>query len=155
MMVDLWLGACKKEADCVFLLPNAPILPAAVGLSFLTRPSVSVLIELNGNHWRKILTIMSKLIVPRYDSWKIFRDVQLFDRVGVAFSVDQLDDYKGLVFIVGNTFRDVWPVADCAQTIGDSHQAFVHLPYVWCPYLDYRQFPNVLIEALRERILEK
>ena len=154
-MNDLWLGASADEADYVFLLPNRPVLPSVVDMSFLKKPDVSILIELNGNHWRKIFTIMAKLSVPNYDLWKVFRDKELFTKVGIAFSLDQLSDFKGVVFIVGNTFRDELPVADFAQEIGAVHTSFVCLPYIWCPYLDYRQFPNILIEALREYILEK
>lgn len=155
-MNDLWLGACTDEADYVFLLPNRPVLPNSVDASFLKRPDVPLLIELNGNHWRKIFTIMAKLIAPTYDSWRVFRDKELLAKVGVAFSLDQLCNYKGVVFIVGNTFRDELPIASSAQAIGvDAHTSFVCLPHIWCPYLDYRQFPNILIEALREYILEK
>lgn len=154
-MNDLWIGACPNEADYVFLLPNRPALPSPVDISFLEKPDVSLLIELNGNHWRKIFTIMAKLAAPTYDSWKVFRDKELLNKVGIAFSLDQLGDYRGLVFIVGNTFRDELPVVDSAQEVGDIHTSFVCLPYIWCPYLDYRQFPNILIEALREYILEK
>ncbi|WP_417559982.1 DUF6942 family protein [Marinomonas sp.] len=154
-MSKLWLGACVDEANYVFLLPNRPILPVPVDIVFLKKPDVSILIELNGNHWRKIFTIMAKLTAPSYDSWKVFRDKELFTKVGIAFSLDQLHDYKGVVFIVGNTFRNERPVVSSAQEIGEVHTSFVYLPYVWCPYLDYRQFPNILIEALREYILEK
>ncbi|WP_421852337.1 DUF6942 family protein [Marinomonas sp.] len=154
-MNELWLGACADEAEYVFLLPNRPVLPDSVDVCFLKKPNVSLLIELNGNHWRKIFTIMAKLAAPAYDSWKAFRDAELLSKVGVAFSLDQLCDYKGVVFIVGNMFRDELPIADSAQEIGEVHTAFVCLPYIWCPYLDYRQFPNILIEALRECTLEK
>lgn len=154
-MNDLWLGACTDEADFVFLLPNRPVLPSSVDVSFLKKPDVPSLIELNGNHWRKIFTIMAKLTAPTYDSWKVFRDKELLNKVGIVFSLDQLCDYKGVIFIVGNTFRDELPVADSAQEVGETHTSFVYLPYIWCPYLDYRQFPNILIEALRECTLEK
>lgn len=154
-MNDLWLGAASNKADYVFLLPNRPILPDLVDIDFLKKPDVSILIELNGNHWRKIFTIMAKLTAPNYDLWKAFRDRDLLNKVGIVFSVDQLCDYKGVVFIVGNTFRDQLPIVDSAQEIGVVHTSFVCLPHIWCPYLDYRQFPNILIEALREYILEK
>ena len=155
-MNDLWLGASVGNADFVFLLPNKPCLPAVTDdISFLEKPDVSILIELNGNHWRKIFTIMAKLTSPTYDSWKEFRDTELLKKVGVAFSQDQLHGYEGVVFVVGNTFRGELSVASSAQEIGAKHVAFVSLPYIWCPYLDYRQFPNILIEALREYILEK
>lgn len=154
-MNDLRLGACAGKADYVFLLPNSPVLPNYVDVSFLKKPDVPSLIELNGNHWRKIFTIMAKLTAPSYDSWKVFRDKELLNKVGIVFSVGQLSDFNGVVFIVGNTFRDEFPVEDAAKEIGEVHSSFVCLPYIWCPYLDYRQFPNILIEALREYILEK
>lgn len=151
-MNDLWLGASADEANYVFLLPNRPVLPSSMDFN---RPDVSRMIELNGNHWRKIFTIMAKLTSPSYDLWKVFRDTELLASVGIAFSLDQIHKFKGTVFVVGNTFRDDLPVASSAQEIGDVHTSFVCLPHVWCPYLDYRQFPNSLIEALREYILEK
>ncbi|UTW01424.1 hypothetical protein KDW99_09915 [Marinomonas rhizomae] len=154
-MNDLWLGASADEADYVFLLPNRPVLPSSVDASFLKKPDVSILIDLNGNHWRKIFTIMAKLTASRYDSWKEFRDTELLNKVGVAFSLDQLHNYTGTIFVVGNTFKNQLPVSSSAQEIGDVHTSFVCLPHVWCPYLDYRQFPNSLIEALREYILER
>ena len=61
-MINLWLGASTSDAQYVFLLPNKPILPDDVDEVFLAKPDSAVLIELNGNHWRKILTIIAKLI---------------------------------------------------------------------------------------------
>ena len=150
-----WLGASVDEAEYVFLLPNKPDLPCEVNALFLEKPDVPLLIELNGNHWRKIFTIMAKLTSPSYDSWKVFRDQGLFGKVGVAFSQDQLAGCKGVVIVVGSTFREQLAIPDSAKEIGDRHTSFVSLPYIWCPYLDYRQFPNRLIDALREYILER
>tara|TARA_R110000764_G_scaffold181718_1_gene267687 strand:- start:765 stop:1244 length:480 start_codon:yes stop_codon:yes gene_type:complete len=154
-MINLWLGASACDAQYVFLLPNKPILPDDVDHFFLAKPDSAVLIELNGNHWRKILTIMAKLIVQNYPAWRECRDVNVFNQVGIAFSVDQLNDFKGVLFVVGNTFRDQLPASKSAQEVGVKHLAYVSYPYIWCPYLDYRQFPNILIETLREYILEK
>ena len=154
-MDDLWLGASKNEAQCVFLLPNKPVLFKDGSAVLPDKASVALLIELNGNHWRKILTIMAKLLAPHYDGWREFRDDDLLNKVGIAFGVNQLEGYQGMLFIVGNTFRDVWPVPDSAKKIGEGHIASFSSSRVWCPYLDYRQFPNVLIERIRETILEK
>jgi hypothetical protein len=154
-MINLWLGASASDAQYVFLLPNKPILPDDVDEVFLAKPDSAVLIELNGNHWRKILTIIAKLIVQNYPAWRECRDANVFNQVGIAFSVDQLNDYKGILFVVGNTFRDQLPVSKSAEEAGVKHRAYVSYPYIWCPYLDYRQFPNILIETLREYILEK
>ncbi|ETX09557.1 hypothetical protein MUS1_06905 [Marinomonas ushuaiensis DSM 15871] len=154
-MNDLWLGASKDEAQCVFLLPNKPMLSKESDCVLSRELDAALLIELNGNHWRKILTIMAKLVVPHYDDWREFRDKDLLKKVGIAFTVDQLDGYQGKLFIVGNTFRDAWPVPDFAKEIGEGHVAAFSSSCVWCPYLDYRQFPNVLIEKIRKTILEK
>ena len=152
-MSGLWLGAPINRADCVFLLPNLPCLPNQ-SEALEEGVSVSQLIELNGNHWRKILTIMAKLTTPNYSDWRQFRDNQLFSKVGLAFSFSQIERYKGLVFIVGKTFRDSTPIPDFADVYGESHLAYSAGSYVWTPYLDYRQFPNLLIESLRERMSE-
>jgi len=155
-MINLWLGASAKDAEYVFLLPNKPILPDDVDSVFLARPNISVLIELNGNHWRKILTIMAKIVTKDSAKWRECRDINLFNQVGITFSLERLhnEDYKGIVFVVGNTFRDPFPVSNSAQELGVKHLAHVSYPSIWCPYLDYRQFPNILIDTLREYILE-
>ncbi|NLQ16350.1 hypothetical protein HGG82_01765 [Marinomonas sp. M1K-6] len=156
-MKELWLGAPVGEAQYVFLLPNEPILPDGCDASFLRQPDIALLIELNGNHWRKILTIMAKLTTPNYANWKVFRDNDLLNRIGITFSLDSLQGYDGPLFIVGKTFFDRLPIPDSAVKLGsgNAHFASVCWPYIWCPYLDYRQFPNILIESLRECILEK
>ena len=153
-MVNLWLGASMNEARYVFLLPNKPILPDDADHAFLAKPDSSLLIELNGNHWRKILTIMAKLTVQHDAAWRECRDVNLFSQVGIAFSTEQLHNYQGILFVVGNTFRDALPVSTLAEEVGVKHFAHVSYPCIWCPYLDYRQFPNILIDTLREYILE-
>jgi hypothetical protein len=149
-MTRLWLGASVEAAEYVFLLPNEPILSNVGQVD-----DVPCLIEINGNHWRKIFTIMAKLVVPNLVNWRDFRDGDLFEKVGIAFSVQQLRDYQGIVFVVGNTFRESYPISESTTKVGHKHLAYVSLPYIWCPYLDYRQFPNLLIESLREIILEK
>lgn len=154
-MNDLWLGSSKNEAQCVFLMPNKPMLSKESDNALPDNIDVALLIELNGNHWRKILTIMAKLTAPHYKDWRQFRDNELLNNVGIAFTIDQLGDYEGRLFIVGNTFREVWPVPASAQNIGERHVAAVSAFRVWCPYLDYRQFPNILIETIRKTILEK
>lgn len=154
-MNELWLGTSAESADYIFVLPNRPEFPSHILNKDFSSVDVATLIEINGNHWRKIFTIMAKLATPDISAWRTFRDVDLLKRVGIAFSVDQIQNVKGIVFIVGKTFEAVYPVSDQAELIGEKQQAKISFPYVWCPYLDYRQFPNSLIDALRECILEK
>lgn len=135
-----------------FLLPNAPQLPE--GIDHYSQVPVSQLIELNGNHWRKILTIIAKLVADPDQDWRIVRDLQLWNKAELVFDSDV--DWSGeeWVFIVGQTWRGKWPVSERAQTLGTRHQAYLDRPMVWVPYLDYRQFPNVLIDELRQRITQ-
>ncbi|BDX02788.1 MAG: DUF6942 family protein [Marinomonas sp.] len=149
-MSDLWLGASIQQARCIFLMPNKPIFPSSESEPV----SVARLIELNGNHWRKIFTIMAKLVATDLLSWKSVRDDCLLDWVGIAFSVDQIHDCEQTVFIVGKTFEADLPIKKQAVKVGHKQIAYVSYPYVWCPYLDYRQFPNSLISELRACILE-
>ncbi|MDB4837083.1 hypothetical protein OAH87_01260 [Marinomonas sp.] len=154
-MNNLYLGASIDTAQCVFLLPNKPILPINESGQRYVTDDVSLLISLNGNHWRKIFTIMAKLTTPSFDDWRLFRDRELLNTVRVVFSIDQLTNYSGLIYLVGNIYRDHFPIPLQADLVGEKHHGYVELPYVWCPYLDYRQFPNLLIKALRKRILEE
>lgn len=154
-MKDLWLGAPIDAAQCVFLLPNKPALPTDENRTEYITEDSSLLIELNGNHWRKILTIMAKLLVPEASQWREFRDGELLKTVGIAFSTERLLEFPGLIYIVGNTFREEVPIPNQAFRLGDKQHAYINLPYIWCPYLDYRQFPNALIEQLREHIMER
>lgn len=68
-----------NNPDIIFYLPSAPELPAhwqAADSDAITR-----LIALNGNHWRKIVTIMAKICCVEHDinmnkgaCWKLIRD---------------------------------------------------------------------------------
>ena len=49
----------RHDADVIFYLPNPPILPLSWQSS--QHDAIEQLIALNGNHWRKIVTIMAKL----------------------------------------------------------------------------------------------
>ena len=66
-----------NSADIAFYLPNPPMMPDNI------KPNdsnfIEQVIELNGNHWRKILTIMAKLAVKsdNADAWRAVRN-QLF-----------------------------------------------------------------------------
>lgn len=146
-----WIGASDKFAKAVFLLPNQPVLPKDCDIDFLGRPDVSLLIELNGNHWRKIFTIMAKLLAPEGQDWKTFRDKYLFDQVAMCYEPELIIERKGVRFIVGKTFEGVFPKLSSIEKVGRKHQAFISNQTIWTPYLDYRQFPNALIEDIRQK----
>ncbi|AEF54816.1 DUF6942 family protein [Marinomonas posidonica] len=151
-MHGLWLGQKVNTANYLFVLPNEPKLDES---TLPSSHSVNQLIELNGNHWRKILTIMAKLTSDDPDQWREHRDLSLFDEVGVVFNAKEVMSiaHKATaIFIVGLKLREQWPVLEASVSVGQD--AWVKPPYVWCPYLDYRQFPNALISELRETLLE-
>jgi len=159
----LWLGAPKETAQCIFLMPNKPVLPPDYDEAFLSYPNVPLLIELNGNHWRKIFTIIAKLLVPSQEDWRYYRDECLFSRCAIIWDKHQLEGYYAasdeisqecVVFIVGNTFRQDIAIDERATVVGDKQQAAFYDHQVWCPYLDYRQFPNRLISELRHQVLD-
>ncbi|MCV2402761.1 hypothetical protein OFY17_07675 [Marinomonas sp. C2222] len=154
-MNELSLGASADDAECIFLLPNKPLLPEDEEGKQLTSADVAHIIELNGNHWRKIFTIMAKLASPSSEDWRQFRDLQLLEKVRLVFCIEQLEDFSGLVYLVGNSFKEILPVNDQALAVGEKHTAYIYQSRVWCPYLDYRQFPNILVESLREHLKER
>ncbi|SBS34111.1 hypothetical protein MSP8886_02963 [Marinomonas spartinae] len=158
-----WLGAPKEAAQCIFLMPNKPVLPLEYNEAFLSNPNVPLLIELNGNHWRKIFTIMAKLLSPSPQDWRYYRDERLFSRCAIVWDKQQLMEYNAVsnnvgqarvVFIVGNSFRQDIAIDEGATIVGEKQQAAFWGHQIWCPYLDYRQFPNRLIAELRHQVLD-
>ncbi|MGR0279832.1 DUF6942 family protein [Marinomonas dokdonensis] len=152
---EIWLGP-KTGLKYVFLLPNPPLLRDAPDHGWVETPNVAQLIEDNGNHWRKIVTIMAKLISTDEQDWRCYRDEHLFDQCALVFSLQQLKQIEGdkcTLFIVGNGFRQAMPISENAQTLGDKQLAYVNQDRtIWCPYLDYRQFPNALVSAIRLKL---
>ncbi|BFM48239.1 hypothetical protein THO17_04020 [Marinomonas sp. THO17] len=122
------------------------------------KPDVADLIQRNGNHWRKILTIMAKLTVTNGNDWRVHRDHSLFEQLAVVFDIASLEKVKPLsehtlVFIVGRKLRAELPIAEESTKL--NYECWWHRNYIWCPYLDYRQFPNALIAELKGYVLEK
>ena len=135
----------------IFLLPNAPILPDTCASYLDCAPTQ--LIELNGNHWRKILTIIAKLLTEPGEDWRIVRDQYIWERAKLCFSADELPLKGECTVIVGKTFLEQMPIPqDAEQIVCGKHAVYLSGSYIWSPYLDYRQFPNVLIEALKTRL---
>ncbi|CUB03464.1 DUF6942 family protein [Marinomonas fungiae] len=135
----------------IFLLPNAPKLPE--GASSYGECSYDEIVNLNGNHWRKILTIIAKLCSQEDEDWRIVRDQSIWQRATLIFTVEELTLEDEWVFIVGKSFSKDLPIPTRAVLVEDGkHQAFIEHRRIWTPYLDYRQFPNALIDALKNEI---
>ncbi|MFD1383784.1 DUF6942 family protein [Rhodanobacter aciditrophus] len=142
----------------IFLLPNKPLLPQ--GVMNYREMDTKDLISLNGNHWRKILTIIAKLTTFPSEDWRIVRDNKLWDRAKLVFNAQHLASelneseakIGAWVFIVGKTFNDDFPIPENAKVLGEAHVAKAEGNLIWSPYLDYRQFPNDLIDEIVQHL---
>lgn len=133
------------------LLPTPPILPTDV--MAYSQISPQDLIALNGNHWRKILTILAKLCAKADKDWRIVRDQELWQHANLYFDPCLLPDQlltDTPLLVVGKTFYEAMPVPKNAVVLGnDRHIIYQTGNTYWTPYLDYRQFPNHLIDTLK------
>jgi hypothetical protein len=141
-MTSLYLGS--RDPELILYLPNPPLMPAA------DQPlDIKQLITINGNHWRKIFTILAKLKAADGD-WRSYRDHKLlqqkeaicFDDRLLAGSARHLIAGKASWIRLGLDPNDFEPLDD-QQRLWRRDNVFL------TPYPDYRQFPNVLIEQLK------
>ncbi|BAJ01717.1 DUF6942 family protein [Shewanella violacea] len=141
----------NADAQTCYYLPNAPTLPQ--GWSYRQEDATATLIALNGNHWRKILTIMAKLSSLDAD-WKNYRDTQLLkDDEQIMIAASELSLTAKRHIIVGAesaaklnihyTSTSFNSLDEQDKLHGNGSGVFIS------PYLDYRQFPNSLIEQLK------
>jgi hypothetical protein len=114
------------------------------------------LIEDNGNHWRKILTILAKLSCHQND-WKRYRDEQLLQRdEHICFN-----NVLSLGSDLGNGSDEQWHLVagkaswlrlgldeDEFTALDEQSKVFYQGRVILIPYPDYRQMPNALIEAV-------
>jgi len=148
------MGSPLAHAAYVFVLPNPPQVVAEQldshgHLAIVNAPE---LIALNGNHWRKILTIIAKLVSPELSQWKHYRDLSGFAEVTFLFKGAPFDT-QAKVFVVGKQLRQSWPIPASAMVLSTGEIMRLN-DTIWCPYLDYRQFPNRLINELRSHLFE-
>lgn len=156
----------KTRLTCY--LPTPPSLPYGFNsLPELSQhpDSIALCIEQNGNHWRKILIILAKLAaaihyqhIPNEKEWKHYRDHFLLQDglANISFS-DAFEAHEGWHLISGqahwtnlklnknktinnNQFELINEKYLCYKTSTDTNKNVL-----LGPYLDYRQFPNVLI----------
>lgn len=142
------IGYGNNNASIQFLLPTPP--------EFLnTGDSVEDIVALNGNHWRKIFVIIAKLCCKE-KSWKDYRADDLLDEVYLNFSIAPTLNKK-LNFVCGKAHSQSigidedslsWQVVDNLTRIR-INQANSAYRIITTPYLDYRQFPNALIEEVK------
>ena len=152
-----YMGADLDSAHAVFILPNAPEVPAREVKQGVHRPvDVSAVVAINGNHWRKILTLAAKLMAPEAEQWRSFRDSSAFEALGFCFDPDLMRTEQlprqQRVFVVGKALQAQLPIHPKATPLDERQDIWCYQQWVWCPYLDYRQFSNARVDALRHRL---
>jgi len=144
------IGLGNPKAKVVFYLPTPPAITGVVNTTI-------DIIEQNGNHWRKILTILAKLVCGSHD-WREYRDNDLLANVYLNFEQHQIGDHNILHCVCGKAH---WQALgqeperagfiQCAA-LGKawSRQQTKNEPrLLLVPYPDYRQFNNALIAQLK------
>lgn len=195
----------NSNSHIAFYLPTPPLLPE--GWDAQQANACAALIALNGNHWRKILTIMAKICMPQnQDDWRHYRDRTLLQREMILIGATAFAPHTQIHIISGhiaaqtlgitakNTPRSpkapqegrlisgiepgdavlcpLEPQGKLMQLTLSECCALSHPRleakephndldtkadtsanlYLLAPYLDYRQYPNQLIDITRQQI---
>ncbi|ASK68954.1 hypothetical protein CF168_08730 [Shewanella bicestrii] len=163
-------------ATYAFYLPNPPLMPEDWHWS--QDNAIAELIALNGNHWRKIFTIMAKICAPSED-WRDYRDNQLLKQQQMLLTgANALSPHANIHIVCGQAAATALGIAANSnittntlqtnaqrtpelQLMQDSQAKLQDVtvmlqaqsPYSSCvlltPYLDYRQYSNALIALTR------
>ncbi|WP_144209033.1 DUF6942 family protein [Shewanella donghaensis] len=157
------LGA--ENAELAFYLPTPPV--TTTSWHWQKPDAIEQIIKDNGNHWRKIFTIMAKIAAANDapDSWRECRDLIFnnskklasvpvnFSQCNIIINATELNTHSQVHIICGQ--EALGKIHDpsfksAAVAIDDKQKIMAHEQILITPYLDYRQFPNVLIEQLRQ-----
>jgi hypothetical protein len=189
---SLYFESQPGQVEVAFYLPNPPILPNGVSSPWQvnTETAIDELIAINGNHWRKIFTIMAKLCAshsPSTQAWRALRAKLFVDTRTDALSINALSrrlhflsdahkscdqlahikrapklDPKAKWHIVcGLEAQILLGITHTNQNrnldeqgkikflpVADNKRWQDHGTVLLTPYLDYRQFPNHLIQQV-------
>ncbi|WP_259394782.1 DUF6942 family protein [Shewanella sp. SR44-3] len=192
---SLYFESQSGQIEVAFYLPNPPILPNGVSSSWQvnTETAIDELIAINGNHWRKIFTIMAKLCQSQCTSTKTWQGLRkaLFvaapadnpstnvpstnvlsrrlhflsgahepwDDVATIKPRYQLDPEAKWHIVCGLEAQTKLGIIDIgSRTLDKQGKVRLlsindklmqgHNRVLLTPYLDYRQFPNLLIEQV-------
>ena len=143
---------CKKP-QIILYLPNRPLMPDDGS------QSIPDIIELNGNHWRKIFSIYAKITCNDLD-WREYRDSQLLNQKESISFADQIlagnscHLVAGKVNWLGICGVENNPQQQGFEAIDDDDRLWKRGNVILCPYLDYRQFPNELVATLVKVLIE-
>ena len=136
-------------AKYCFYLPTLPLFPD--NWQHNQVDAVASLIALNGNHWRKIFTIMAKIMCPSED-WKTYRDHFLLkEKEQIHINTKVLSSTAQVHIISGQASADklTLNLTDFSP-ISSNPRLTMLQTCLHVPYLDYRQYPNALIEVTRD-----
>jgi hypothetical protein len=135
------------DAKLTLYLPNPPVIRQTFNRQ---KADLNQLIEDNGNHWRKILTILAKLSCAKND-WKAYRDGELLHHQEMISFADALTTNRGWHLIAGKASWQRLGFDEQQFTPLDAQgRAYYHQQVILMPYPDYRQLPNQLIAQLVE-----
>lgn len=165
------MGVSQAEAKIVFILPTPPKGHYAIdAMGHLAQVNTQSIIEQDGNHWRKILTIMAKLCLleksgldkelsdTRSDKktsakqvWRDYRDSELLQQhERIEFEVPTVFSPSVWYFICGGEMqKKVNKLEQSCVYLNEKQTIAQYDNKIFCPYLDYRQFPNADIELTR------
>lgn len=142
----LSIGCTLARAKKVFILPTPPKGDYMIDShGRLEAPTIADIITQDGNHWRKILTIMAKLSDTATD-WRDYRDSELLQQDEcILFKLpDSFDDDK-TYFLCGGQIQAGLTNKENFINLDEKALIRVKANLILCPYPDYRQFPNYLI----------
>lgn len=150
-------------ASFAYYLPTAPLIPD--NWHYTQPDAVATLIALNGNHWRKIFTIMAKISAVGKD-WRSYRDqVLLKQNELLCIGGTELMANTKIHLIAGQVAAKCLGLTMSASDTRAQHLTAQNksitamtLPSsqaqhcLLTPYLDYRQYPNQLIALTRQHL---
>ncbi len=143
------LGA--PGARLALYLPNRPIAPAP-DFSLKT-PDVPGLIRHNGNHWRKIFSILAKLCAPSCQRWQDYRDLELLQQHEVICFGNALLHGAQWHLVAGKaSWQRLGLDPLDFESLDDEGRVLISGNMLLTPYPDYRQFPNRTVEQVRQRL---
>jgi len=152
-------GFGKESAKVILYIDKRPELGFCKDLSDLEclQASQLDLIKATGNHWRKILNIFAKIAfamnAQKCETWQAYRDDKLLTKQGDEALIFQnsLVDSEAIHLICGKSFFHEFDLEENEFRALDEAGEISFKGRVYrVPYLDYRQFPNSLIEMLVE-----
>ncbi len=133
-----------RLSHILLYLPNPPNLSNGDN-------AVSI-IQANGNHWRKILSIYAKLVVKE-GRWQDYRDGDLLREQAISFHDTLIAPNTGeycVHWVAGKASWERLGISLTGFTALDAEErAWYKGNILLTPYPDYRQFPNRLIEEIR------